>query len=217
MSEVQYRVYLKEYKRWDQMWENKPHLTFGLYTIITLILFFGGMFGLIFANCPTVILILYLVGICAVCVILAVYRNEMCNMSKSTAFVEKNGDLFSIKLGYISANEINYQAMGNAMNIAVFGFETAHDINIAEQVQRAEKEVRERRKYAEVYVQILEKYLETGKLPDGTVEIIHLVNPKIEKRNNWLLRISYQKGDARATKIYRNAYTLDFSEKENGR
>lgn len=35
----------------------------------------------------------------------------------------------------------------------------AHDINIAEQVQRAEKEVRERRKYAEVYVQILEKYL----------------------------------------------------------
>lgn len=39
MSEVQYRVYLKEYKRWDQMWENKPHLTFGLYMMITLILF----------------------------------------------------------------------------------------------------------------------------------------------------------------------------------
>lgn len=69
MSEVQYRVYLKEYKRWDQMWENKPHLTFGLYMMITLILFFGGMFGLIFANCPTVILTLYLAGICAVWII----------------------------------------------------------------------------------------------------------------------------------------------------
>ena len=117
------------------------------------------MFGLIFANCPTVILTLYLVGICAGCVILAVYRNEMCNMSKSTAFVEKNGDLFSVKQGYISANEINYQTLGDAKNVAVFDFEMAHDINIAEQVQRAEKEVRERRKYAEVYVQILEKYL----------------------------------------------------------
>ena len=60
MSEVQYRVYLKEYKRWDQMWENKPHLTFGLYMMITLILFLGGMFGLIFANCPIVILTLVL-------------------------------------------------------------------------------------------------------------------------------------------------------------
>ena len=209
MSEAQYRVYLKEYKKGDQLWENKPHLAFGLYLIIMLILFFGGMFGLIFANCPTVILVLYLVGICAVCIILGIYRNEMCNMSKSTAFVEMNGDIFSIKLGYISANEINYQTLGSAKNVAVFGYKTAHDIDVAVQVQRAEKEVRERRKHAEVYVQILQKYLVTGRLPDGAIEILHLVNPKIESKNNWLLKISYQRGDIRAIKRYRNAYTLD--------
>ena len=96
---------------------------------------------------------------------------------------ETPGSVVCLEKGGKLIHEINYQAIGNAMNIAVFGFEIAHDINIAEQVQRAEKEVRERRKYGEVYVQILEKYLETGKLPDGTVEIIHLVNPKIEKRN----------------------------------
>ncbi|MCD8096615.1 MAG: hypothetical protein LUE31_00940 [Lachnospiraceae bacterium] len=207
MNEVSYRIYLKEYKRGDQIWERSPHLAFAIYTVVTLLLFFGGMFGLIFVDCPAPLLAIYLIGIWVVCIALAVYRNEMCNLSKSTAFVERDGVLFSIKLGY--AREINYQTMGSIRDIVLMGATDAHNAAVAAQVQSAEKEVRERRKYAEAYCSALESYLHTHELPGGVIEIVCLTNPRIEKETAWLMYISYQAGSERKIKRYRNAYALE--------
>ncbi|MCC8140288.1 MAG: hypothetical protein LIO67_08345 [Lachnospiraceae bacterium] len=207
MNEVPYRVYLKEYKKGDQLWERSPHLAFAIYTVVTLLLFFGGMFGLIYADCPAPILAIYLIGIWVVCIALAVYRNEMCNLSKSTAFVEWDGVLYSVKLGY--AREINYQTMGSIRDIVLMGATDAHNAAVAAQVQSAEKEVRERRKYAEAYCSALESYLHTHELPGGVIEIVRLADPHIEKKTAWSMYISYQAGSERKIRKYRNAYALN--------
>lgn len=204
-EEPKYNVYLKQYKKMDQMWENRPHLTYGIYMIITLILFFGGMFGLIFANCPGFLLTIYLIGICVICIVLAIYRNEMCNMSKSTAFIERNNTLYSIKLGYM--NKINYQVFDNTD-----GFVDSHNSAIAEQVQREEKIVRMLRKQEKTFIDALEYYLEYNEKPQNVLEIIHLKNPKIEKKNNWSITISYDYKGNRKKKTYRNAYLLNLIE-----
>lgn len=207
MNEVTYRVYLKEYKKSDQLWENSPYLAFAIYAAATLLLFFGGMFGLIFVDCPAPILAIYLIGIWVACIALAVYRNEMCNLSKSTAFVERDGVLFSVKLGY--AKEINYQTMGSISDVVLMGATDAHNAAVAEQVQSAEKEVRERRKHAEAYCAALESYLHTHELPGGVIEIVRLMDPRIEKKTVWSMYISYQAGSERKIKKYRNAYALN--------
>lgn len=195
MGEGQYRVYLKEYKKGDQLWENKPHLAFAYYLLVTMFFFFGGMFGLIFLGCPTPILTIYLIGICVICICLAIYRNEMCNISKSTAFVEKDGLLYSVKLGDAYAD--NDQIMDS-------------DPAIAERVQNVDQNVIERRNHKESYSNALEAYLKNKKLPDGTMEIIELYHPKVERKNAWIISVSYQKGSERKLKKFRNAYTIDF-------
>lgn len=207
VEESKYRVFLKEYKKGDQLWENKPHLTYGIYMIVTSILFFGGIFGLIFANCSGFLLTIYLIGIWVICIVLAIYRNEMCNMSKSTAFIERNGVLYSVKIGYL--NEIDYKDV-DVVDAAFLGVTTAHNLAVAEQVQREEKIVRMLRKQEKPFIDALEYYLEYNEKPQNVLEIIHLKNPKIEKKNNWSITISYDYKGKRKIKKYRNAYPLDF-------
>lgn len=201
-----YKVYLKQYRKTDQLWENKPHLTYGIYIIITSILFFGGMFGLIFANCPAFLLPIYLIGIWVICIVLAIYRNEMCNMSKSTAFIERNGVLYSVKIGYL--NEIDYQDI-DVVDAAFLGITTAHNLAVAEQVQREEKTVRILRSQEKTFADALEYYLEYNEKPQHVLEIVCLKNPKIERKNNWSITISYDNKGERKRKTYRNAYLLD--------
>jgi hypothetical protein len=200
-------VYLKKDIKGDKFWENNPHLVFGIYLGITMILFFGGMFALIFIGCPNFLLTIYLIGICILCVVLAMYRNEMCNISKSIAFIKRDGILYEIKLGYLE--DINYQTLGSTKNIVLGGVKFAHDVDVAGQVQLAEKEVRERRKKAEVYSAVLDKILESGVIPRGVTEFIKLDNPHIEKTTKNFIWITYNAGAERKSKKFRNAYDLD--------
>jgi hypothetical protein len=200
-------VYLKKDIKGDKFWENSPHLVFGIYLGITMILFFGGMFALISMGCPEFLLAIYLIGICVFCVALAMYRNKMCNISKSIAFIKRDGILYEIKLGYLE--DINYQTLGSAKNIVLGGVKFAHDVDVARQVQVAEKEVRERRKSAEVYSAVLDKILESGRLPQGVMEFIKLDNPHIEKTTKNFIWITYNAETGRKSKKFRNAYDLD--------
>lgn len=205
---MQVEVYLKKDIKSDHLWENKPHLAFGIYLIVLMFLFFGGMFALIFANCPGWIMTVYLIGICVACVVLAIFRNEMCNISKSIAFLKSEQNIYMIKLGYLE--DINYQVIGNSIDIVLGGVKMAHDIAVAEQVQSAEKEVRERRKMAETYAYALCEILQNGKLPVGVQEFRKLVDPKVEKESKNFIWISFQTESGRKKKVFRNAYDIKF-------
>lgn len=201
-------VYLKRYIKSDQLWENKPHLAFTIYLAVTMVLFFGGMFLMIDIGFPGWLMTIYLVGIWVVCIAIVLFRNEMCNISKSIAFIKTDEGTYMIKLGYL--NDINYQTMGNPIHATLGGLKMAHDIAVAEQVQREEKEIRERRKSAEVYVYVLNKILQTGKLPAGVIEFRKLVNVKVERETKNYFWISFETGSGRKKKMFRNAYGIRF-------
>lgn len=191
----------------DRLWESKPHLAFALYFGITMILFFGGMIGFVFLGCPGWLLTFYLIGVCAGCVAVVVFHNEMCNMSKSIAFLKRDQEFYMIKLGYM--NQIDYQTPINPLEIAVFGWKTSRDWAVAEQVMREEKGIRKRRENPKNYVRVLNQVLEgKGGVLQGVIDFIVLKNPKVVKETKAFIWISYDSQAGRKTKMFRNAYDL---------
>ncbi len=195
-------VYLKKDIKFDHMWEDGPHLIAGIYLAITMFLFFGGMIALIIAGCPQWLVGVYEVGICVIDIVVTLFLNEMCNISKSIAILRLGGELYMVKLGYLEDIDYHPEDLPD-------GTQLSHDIAVAEQVQYSEQELWERRKSAEVFVYALKKTLENGKMPDGVMQCLHLVDARVEKETRGYIWISYQAADGRKTKMFRNAYDIE--------
>ncbi|HOZ54021.1 MAG TPA: hypothetical protein PKY25_01655 [Bacilli bacterium] len=91
----------------DGIWENNPTLAFARNLGIYLFIFFGSMFGFIFMGVPNIILALWLIFISVYLVANAVSNNQSKNMSKSTAFIERDVIIYAIQLLYSSENADN--------------------------------------------------------------------------------------------------------------
>lgn len=206
MKKTDDKVFLKTKN--DGIWENNPTIAFAIYTLIYLILFFGSIFIFAFNDIPGVILAIWLILLTVGLVGMSVYLNETRNMSKSTGFVKRDGILYLIKLGY--ASEVNsnmvYTPSGSIAQMATL----EHNVKVAGQVQQAEKEVRDRRKNPQAYIDILDYKLNISKqknyLPKGCIEFIVLDEPKVEKQSKNFIWVSYKKGKERNIKKIRNAY-----------
>ena len=200
------KVFLKTKN--DGLWENSPTISFAIYLLIYLILFFGSMFLFIFNNVPGIILTIWLILLTVGLVGMSVYLNETRNLSKSTGFVKRDGMLYLIKLGYDSEvnNNMIYTPSGSIAQTVTL----EHNVKVAGQVQQAEKEVRDRRENPQAYIDILDYKLNISKqknyLPKGCIDFIILDEPKVEKQNKNFIWISYKKGKERNIKKIRNAY-----------
>lgn len=84
----------------DGIWEKNPHLGFGLYMIVYLVVFFGSIFGFAFLSIPGFVLTIWLITISIYLIAKSILVNLSKNMSKSTAFIERDGNLYAIQLLY---------------------------------------------------------------------------------------------------------------------
>ena len=66
------------------------------------------------------------------------------------------------------------------------------------------------RKMADTYVYVLNEILKSGEWPKGVLDFKRLVDPKVEKETKNFIWISYQSGDKRTKRIFRNAYDIKF-------
>ena len=191
------KVYTKKYIEKDQLWEENPHIAFMLYLAVYLILFFVGMFGLIFCGIHGFLLAFYLIGLTAGLVFVVIHKNNTKNISKSIAFIKKDGVLYLIKLGYL----IDYQVYAKT--------DEEHRVSVASQVQKGEIMVKNLREKPEYFASALDIIHETGQYPDCVLEYLKMNNPKIEKETKNFIWISYDDMEERKVKKYRNAYGLE--------
>lgn len=140
------KIYMKT--KDDGIWEKNATLGFGLYLIVYLIIFFGSIFGFTFLNIPGFILAIWLVFISVFLIVKSVIANQSRNMSKSTAFIERDGKLYAVQLLYTRKNlgtettrNIIYMPSGTIFQAATL----SNNIKVAKDVQTHEREVRERR------------------------------------------------------------------------
>ena len=140
------KIFMKT--KYDGIWEKNATLGFGLYLIIYLILLFGSIFVFIFIGIPTFVLYIWLVFIFIFFIIKSFLSNQSKNMSKSTAFIERDGKLYAIQLLYTkkelgteTSRNIIYMPSGTILQAGTL----YNNIKVATDVQVHEKEVRERR------------------------------------------------------------------------
>ena len=206
MEKTKDKVFLKTKN--DGLWEDSPTVAFAIYMLLYLIIFFGSTFLFSFNDIPGVILAIWLILLTVGLIGMSVYLNETRNVSKSTGFVKRDGQLYLIKLGYDSELDDNmiYTPSGSIAQAVTL----EHNVNVARQVQQAEEEVMERRKNPQAYIDILDYKLNISKqknyLPKGCIEFIVLDEPKVEKQDQNFIWVSYKKGKERNVKKIRNAY-----------
>ena len=140
------KIYVKT--KDDGIWEKNPALGFILYLIVYLIMFFGSIFGFVFLGIPGYILAVWLVFISVFLVVKVITVNQSKNMSKSTAFIEREGKLYVVQLLYNIENletetesNILYTPSGTFLQVVTLD----NNIEVSKNVQAHEKEVRERR------------------------------------------------------------------------
>ena len=128
--------------------EKNATLVFGLYLIVYLIVFFWSIFGFTLLGIPEFILAVWLIFISVFLIVKFVIVNQSRNMSKSTAFIERDGKLYAIQLLYTRKNlgtettrNIVYMQSGTIFQAATLN----NNIQVVKNVQAHEKEVRERR------------------------------------------------------------------------
>ncbi|MBD5106465.1 MAG: hypothetical protein HDT41_05750 [Lachnospiraceae bacterium] len=157
-------VYLKT--ETGGLWEKNTRLAFAIYTFIGIIIFFTFLLAIpLFI--PTIPITLWSVVIFILFLIILVYLtvklNQRHNMSKSTAFIKRDGKLYAIqllytkeKLGTETSRNMIYMPSGTALQSTTLD----NNFKVATDVLAYEKDIRERREKAESFVIALDDILE---------------------------------------------------------
>lgn len=109
-------------------------------------------------------------------------QNKDKNITKNGAFVLRNKVLYYIELGY----DVSYQVIGTTTNVILGGLKFAHDVEVAEQVKIKETEIREARKHAETFVNVLDRIINNSSekfVPEGIHSFCEMNDFKIESVN----------------------------------
>lgn len=208
--EQQTSVFMKKQIKGHRIWENHPRIIWTLLMIAWMVVFFALIFFLFAIECNLFLGILIPFASWALPIWFMVKNNKEKNLTKNSAFVYQNDILYYVEMGY----SVNYQTLGDPINIALAGPKFSHDLDVAMQVQTNEKEIRTRRAHAANFVIALNQYLphwgEPGALEKaGLHSICEMCEPKLEEINEKTFQISYwnhyTKG-IRHTVTYPNIY-----------
>lgn len=152
------KIYVKT--KHDGLWEDNPHLAFAIYIIVYIIALAISIF--VYAWFLSFLPIFVYSWFLSFFVILFIFSmiflgymvikvNQSKNMSKSTAFIEKDGKLFVIQLMYQKHNNNKSQTFIHVADPVIQAATLKHNIDVAINVQEAEREVRNRRKNIESF------------------------------------------------------------------
>lgn len=188
-------VYMKKDIKRHRIFENHPNLMFGiiimLWTIPFMISIFLGEMFLFW------ILILSWIPIG----VLFIKNNENTNLTKSSAFVERDGVFYYIRLGYT----LDYVQPGVPSEFK--------DIAVATENMQKTKHIQEIRQKENTYSETLTSILNTGKLPSNVVGFLEMQDCRLEKEDKnwiWLSFLNQRTNGQRIVKKFRNVYTLPF-------
>ena len=149
------KLYMKT--KYDGLWEDNPHLAFGICIVLYIIVLAISIviFAWFLNFLPMIVFVVWLLFSMLFLAFKVIQVNQAKNMSKSTAFIEKDDKLFVVQLMYRKDN--NYQPHDFIHGVGAAAL--LHNFKVAKSVQEAEIEVRNRRKNPESFVKGLNSIL----------------------------------------------------------
>lgn len=218
------KVYLKKEIKSDKLFENHPNLVFGVVIIAFALLVVCSIFWLWFLPFWALAMLWIVAG--GLLFWLIIKKNDKSNLSKSDAFIRRDGKLYYIRLGYVLENEIPV----SMVEAVVFGPLDAAIAARAEENMIKTRQVQELRKHEETFSNMLTEILNAPlkpsdnnpsvlipQLPKYVNSFCEMQNPRLEKKTKDWIWISYctpyTKGQ-RVTAKYRNAFDLSMLQDE---
>lgn len=202
------RVYMKKDVRGHKLFEKHPNLMFGAIILIWSIVFLGTLFFMYMFSLFFMYMFLFWVLLLAWIPITIWYikNNERTNLTKSSAFIERNGVWYYIRLGYV----LDYQQPGVS-----FGLKKAA---IARENMSKTKHIQNARENPATYSAALTQILETGQLPADVVKFCEMRDCHLEKEDkNWIWLSYYNRHtkNQRVEQKFANVYALPFQKSKN--
>ena len=204
------KVYLKKEIKKDKIFENHPNLVFGLIMIAGVWLLFPLIFTLWVL--PTwVVLLLW--GVCiAVLIWWIIKKNESANLTKSSAFIVRDGVLYYIRLGYVLGEK-----PADPIDVAVMRPLDATMVARADENMQKTAYIQEARENPKTFSKCLDAIQAQNtsfpKLPPYVIKFCELDNPKLEKETDKYIWISYSNAltdGKRVEQKFRNVYGNEF-------
>ncbi|NLZ72044.1 MAG: DUF3811 domain-containing protein [Clostridiaceae bacterium] len=192
-------VYIKMDIKIHRIYENHPNLMFGIIILIWGILFVLAMYFM------KMILFWVLICLLAPITIWYIKNNEKTNLTKSSAFVERDGIIYYIRLGYM----LDYQQP----EISVLLGRAYIDSTPAEQNMRKTKYIQKIRQDRNTFSKALTEALNSNHLPADIVEFCEMRDCQLEEETKQWVWLSYHNGhtkNQRVTQKFRNVYDFSF-------
>lgn len=189
------KVYLKRDIKKHRIFENHPNLIFGIIIFLWGALLFATMF--LMNMFPFFVVLLSIIPIC----VWYIGNNEKTNLTKSSAFVERDDVIYYIRLGYL----IDYQQP----NIPI-GLKKAA---IAKENMEKTKHIQKVRICENTFSKALTSTLNSKKLPPDVVQFCEMHNCQLEKETKqwvWLSYYNCYTNNQRVTQKFRNVYDFSF-------
>lgn len=183
--------------RSHKFYEKYPNLLFGIIILIWGLLFFLSLFS---DNViPYWVFLFIAIAIISICYI---KNNEKTNLTKSSAFIERDGIIYYIRLGYT----LDHQQTG-----VPFGFKKK--IAIAAENMKKTKHIQEIRERKNTFSRALTEALNSNSLPNDVVEFCQMQDCRLEKETKqwvWLSYYNRYTRNQRVTQKFRNVYDFSF-------
>lgn len=188
-------VYMKRDIKSHRIYEKHPNLMFGFIILIWGILLFFSMFSMK--------MILFWGVLCLLLPIFVWYikNNEKTNLTKSSAFIEREGVIYYIRLGYT----LDYQQPGVSIPLKKVG--------IAKQNMKKTKHIQEIREHGNAFSKALTDVLNSNHLPTDVVKFCEMRDCRLEKETKqwiWLSYYNRHTQNKRVTQKFRNVYDFSF-------
>lgn len=194
------QVYLKKNIRKDKIYEKHPNMIFGIIMGIFSVLF---VVSLIVADWLPIWIWIVIFGLLIYWIL---KKNENANLTKSSAFIRRNGILYYIRLGYSLDGDIPV----DAMDMVIMGPKDAINSARAEENMMKTALIQEMRNDPSTFSNYLTEILSmNGDLPQYVVSFCAMEDARLEQENPRWIWISYTnqwtKGQ-RVTQKFRNVY-----------
>lgn len=193
-------VYMKRDIKSHRIYEKHPNLMFGIIILIWGLLFFFSMLSMDNMILYWGILLIMLVPI----IIGYMKNNEKTNLTKSSAFIEREGVIYYIRLGYT----LDYQQPGMPFGLKKVG--------LAKQNMKNTKHIQEIREHENTFSKALTNVLNSDHLPHDVVQFCEMLECRLEKETKqwvWLSYYNHHTQNRRVTQKFRNVYDFSFARK----
>lgn len=190
-------VYMKRDIKSHKIYEKRPNLMFGIIILIWGLLFFFSMFS-------SEMILYWIILFCMLVLIIIGYmkNNEKTNLTKSSAFIERDGVIYYIRLGYM----LDYQQPGVPLMYKKLG--------LAKQNMKKTKHIQEIREDKNTFSKALTDVLNSNHLPFDVVQFCEMLDCRLEKETKqwvWLSYYNHHTQNRRVTQKFRNVYDFSFA------